>query len=79
MLLQTVKSRNLWLWGEIVQPAASSSERDQLLTEYAELQKKFDACTNELVVLDAESPESLEAKELHSKLAKIQEERGAFL
>lgn len=41
MLLQTVKSRNLWLWGEIVEQASAENYRDQLLTERAYLEQQY--------------------------------------
>ena len=41
MLLQTVKSRNLWLWGEIIKLQGEISYKNELLTKREELNNKL--------------------------------------
>lgn len=73
MLLQTVKSRNLWLWGEIVQPTSILSYRDQLLTKRAKLEQQYSACSEELRDLEATGfGESERGKDLHEAMSEIQ-------
>ena len=52
MLLQTVKSRNLWLWGEIVQPTSTLRYRDQLLAEQENLENEKSILSDNLVYLN---------------------------
>ena len=73
MLLQTVKSRNLWLWGEIVQPASNLSYRDQLLTKRAKLEQQYNACSEELRDLEITGfGESERGKNLQESMSEIQ-------
>ena len=75
MLLQTVKSRNLWLWGEIVQPASTLSYRNQLLDKRADLEGKKSTLSEELVTLNKQNKgQSEEAKSLQLALKSVQEE-----
>lgn len=41
MLLQTIKSRNIWLWGEIVVPSVESSEANKLKAEIQDTNKEL--------------------------------------
>ena len=75
MLLQTVKSRNLWLWGEVVQPASTLSYRNQLLDARADLEDKKSTLSEELVTLNKQNKgQSEEAKSLQLALKSVQEE-----
>lgn len=40
MLIQNIKSRNLWLWGETVMPSSEPSESSQLKSEIQDLEKE---------------------------------------
>lgn len=40
MLIQNIKSRNLWLWGETVMPTSETSEGQQLKSEIQDLDKE---------------------------------------
>jgi hypothetical protein len=48
MLLQTIKSRNLWLWGESVMPSSVTSEAEELKAEIQDLKKKRSQLTQDL-------------------------------
>lgn len=49
MLLQTIKSRNLWLWGEIISSAISTDKSTSLKAEIAQLEEKRSKVQNELL------------------------------
>lgn len=49
MLLQTIKSRNLWLWGELIQDVKLQDEYSQLLAERNELEVKKSSVSAEAV------------------------------
>jgi len=75
MLLQAVKSRNLWLWGEIVQPASVLNYRDQLLTKRADLEREKSILSEELVNLNKQNKGQSEgALALQENLKSVQEE-----
>lgn len=40
MLIQNIKSRNLWLWGETVMPSSETSEANKLKSEIQDLEKE---------------------------------------
>lgn len=75
MLLQTVKSRNLWLWGEIVQPTSILSYRDQLLAERADLENEKSILSDNLVYLNKQNQGQSEgALALQENLKSVQED-----
>lgn len=75
MLLQTVKSRNLWLWGEILKLRKGTSYRDKLLTQIQSLEKYIGQLSEKLVSLNKQNQgQSDEAKFLQKELYKRQEE-----
>lgn len=75
MLLQTVKSRNLWLWGEILKLRKGTSYRDKLLTQIQSLEKYIGQLSEKLVSLNKQNQgQSDEAKFLQKELQKRQEE-----
>lgn len=75
MLLQTVKSRNLWLWGEILKLRKGTSYRDKLLTQIQNLEKYIGQLSEKLVNLNKQNQgQSDEAKFLQKELQKRQEE-----
>lgn len=48
MLIQNIKSRNLWLWGETVMPTSETSEGQQLQSEIQDLDKENRELSSEL-------------------------------
>ena len=63
MLLQTIKSRNLWLWGETVKPTTTLSETEKLKAKIQDLEKKEKTASSELTTLNQDlSTESSELK-----------------
>ena len=75
MLLQTVKSRNLWLWGEIVQPTSTLRYRDQLLAEQENLENEKSILSDNLVYLNKQNQGQSEgALALQENLKSVQED-----
>ena len=75
MLLQTVKSRNLWLWGEIVEQASPLSYRDQLLAEQENLEAVNLNLRKKLRTLEEQGKaKSEEADALQLALKSVQED-----
>lgn len=52
MLLQTIKSRNLWLWGETVMPSAATSKAEELKAEIQDLEKQEKIMSSELTIIN---------------------------
>ena len=57
MLLQTVKSRNLWLWGETVKPADATSEAKQVKTNIQKLEAYKSKLSQQIVQNNKEAAE----------------------
>lgn len=77
MLLQTIKSRNLWLWGEI--GSLLSEEGSKLLEERDKLeQEKVDISRKLTELYKKNQGTSQEAKDLQEKLAKKKQEIDAL-
>lgn len=70
MLLQTIKSRNLWLWGETVIPSEGSSESNKIKAEIQELEKQ----KTELSAKLSNDPENQTVQTETGKLAEINAE-----
>lgn len=52
MLLQTIKSRNLWLWGESVMPSSATSAAEELKAEIQDLEKQEKTMSSELTTIN---------------------------
>ena len=82
MLLQTIKSRNLWLWGETVMPSAATSKAEELKAEIQDLEKKQSTIkqnlvkTNYMDVEVSEDTEIADMKTLSKVNAEIKQKRG---
>ena len=79
MLLQTVKSRNLWLWGEIVTIIKEPSYKTQLraiLEEYTQLEI---ALEERLLIENQRDPQSETASLLQSRLSAIRADKSAVI
>lgn len=73
MLLQTVKSRNLWLWGEIIKLKEEVSYKNKLLEQRDELVLKKGELSTELVTLNKQSQgQTQRAKDLQEELEVVQ-------
>lgn len=73
MLLQTVKSRNLWLWGEIIKLKEDVSYINKLLAQRDELVLKKGELSTELVTLNKQNQgQSQRAKDLQEELEAVQ-------
>ena len=64
MLLQTVKSRNLWLWGEILKIRDNVVYLDALKTQKAELEQRLQANKNLLTELNKKENQTENDKNL---------------
>lgn len=71
MLIQTIKSRNLWLWGETVVPSSESSEANKLKSDIQDLSKQR---TEKSIQLDMANKKLMNDPENSS----IQKEHGAI-
>lgn len=75
MLLQTVKSRNLWLWGETVMPAEATSEAQEIKDHIQKLEKHKSKVSQKLLqeTISSDTYVSPETEVSSSELAKINE------
>jgi hypothetical protein len=85
MLLQTVKSRNLWLWGETVMPAEASSEAQKLKANIQDLEKEKSKLSQKIVENNIEgdikgytSINVIEEDELSKINEKLNQQRGSL-
>ena len=77
MLLQTVKSRNLWLWGEILKLKDNESYINKLLAKRDELELRKSKLSTELVTLNKQNQgQGQRAKELQEELEAVQASLG---
>lgn len=73
MLLQTVKSRNLWLWGEILKEEKNISYKSYLLSERELLLQKLSSAKEELLDLNSMGQgESIRAKEVQETESELE-------
>lgn len=77
MLLQTIKSRNLWLWGESVMPSSVTSEAEELKAEIQDLEKQKSEISQQIIKNNEEAKAggytSINIEE-DTKLANVNEE-----
>lgn len=81
MLIQNIKSRNLWLWGETVTPSSEISEEQQLQAEIQDLEHDKSKKINEFKTYSQIQENATDTavqyqKELSDTNAKIKEKRS---
>lgn len=71
MLIQNIKSRNLWLWGETVMPSSETSEANKLKSEIQDLEHDKSKTVNENIIANEIASENKVTPDLGENTSRL--------